>query len=272
MKPEAIMESHILDIIFENRNKAYGAYALRRNYNLRLIQALGGTFLVVGLFVLLQSLKPKNDPSGNSLLIDERDLIVVDLQPDKPEEKQPQEEQPRQRSAPQPTIENTIPRITTQATETQVPSLEDMRNRVISDVTNNLPDGDGDPPFDPGEPAGTPGGSPAATPQPEPEPDIYVNPDVMPSFNGDIIRYMQRHLRQPDDIETGERITVRVRFVVNEEGNISDIQVIQSGRRDLDEEVVRVVKKMPRWNPGKQGGRAVPVFFNMPVTFVSNTE
>jgi protein TonB len=83
---------------------------------------------------------------------------------------------------------------------------------------------------------------------------------------------MLKNLRQPDDIDAGQRIVVRVKFVVDKDGEISDIEVVQSGRSDLDKEVIRVVKKMPRWKPGMQNDRAVPVFFNMPVSFVNDEQ
>lgn len=273
MKPETILQSDVLDIIFEDRNKEYGAYKLRKNYNLRILQALGGTFALAGLFVILQSMRVSNDESLNYVIPPYAELASVEMEKDKPVEKKPEEEKPRQQQKPVPTIAHVTPVITDDPVERPMPTINDLDNSAISTITNNVPSGNGGDTFNP---PGDPGGSaqtftPATDPGPaDGGPLEYA--DVMPSFNGDIVRYMLRYLRQPDDLESGERIVVRVRFVVNEEGNISDIVVVQSGRRDLDEEVVRVVKKMPRWNPGKQGGRAVPVFFNMPVTFVNNAE
>ena len=58
-------------------------------------------------------------------------------------------------------------------------------------------------------------------------------------------------------------------FVVDAAGNIINIGIEQKARPDLDAEVMRVLKKMPVWEPGKQNGRNVPVFFRLPVTFIS---
>jgi TonB family protein len=60
-----------------------------------------------------------------------------------------------------------------------------------------------------------------------------------------------------------------VRFVVNEDGSISDIQLLKKSAefKDLDEEAIRVVKSMPNWEPGKIGGKPVKVYFNLPIIF-----
>ena len=58
MKPETILQSDLLDIVFEGRNKEYGAYALRKHYNHRLVHAMGATMLLVGSFILLQRILP----------------------------------------------------------------------------------------------------------------------------------------------------------------------------------------------------------------------
>lgn len=268
MKPEVILQSDVLDIIFENKNKDYGAYALRKNYNTRLIQALGGTCLFVGLFIMLQSMKPAddstNEPVYSGIMID-LTKKPIELPKDPPKEKSVAKKQV-------PTIANTTPNIT-DVPETRVPPVDSLAGRQFDTKTNNIPTNSGG---DPGPGTPDPPKTPAGTgPIGDPEPDVKEplhHADVMPSFNGDFNRFMLRNLRQPENIEEGEKIVVRIRFVVTAEGNIDDVQLIQSGRSDLDEEVLRVVKKMPRWNPGMQAGKNVPVYFYLPVTFVSNAE
>jgi periplasmic protein TonB len=270
MKPEIILKSDVLDIIFDGRNKDYGAYELRKYYNSRLIQAIAIMFFLVLLFFALQKINMNDGLSSNNIFPPDPQLTPVELQPDKPKDDKPQDK-PQQPKEKQKTITNDVPLIKPddQVPETMVPTDEDVTRTNIGSVPYDGPQGDPGNQIQPV--TGDDGNGKTITPV---EPAIptgpFENAEVMPSFNGDIVKYMLRHIRQPDDLEEGERIVVRVKFIVNEEGNISDVQVIQSGRRDLDEEVVRVVKKMPRWNPGKQGNRAVPVYFNMPVTFVSN--
>lgn len=271
MKPETILQSHVLDIIFENRNKDYGAYALRKNYNNRLLQALGGTILLVGLFIVLQSMDFSDRIEEPKSPFDGMQLTSVNIPEDKPQEPLP-EEKPKQTEA-STTLNAAVPEITKDPVETTIATQEAMSNANLGTKTEiiEIPGGSGDSGF-----ADNRDGKTIVDIKPV-EPIVESNmpldhADVMPSFNGDIVRFMLRHLRQPDDIEEGERIVVRVKFVVTKDGEINNVQVIQSGRRDLDDEVIRVVKKMPRWNPGKQAGRFVPVYFNLPVTFVSNSE
>lgn len=272
MKPENILQCHVLDILFENRNKEYGAYALRRHYNKRLMQAMGVTVALIGLFFLLQAMRPQNSNYGQLSYIDTVKLVSVTIEDDEPE-KNPKDK---------PKETTQLPKTPQQAITYDEPVIR-PDDEVIDDVptqdelaTTRVDDEPSDgPPGDPGIVKPRDEG-PATNDNGLVEPEIPSGPvefaDVMPTFNGDIVKYMLRHLRQPDDLEPGDRIVVRVKFVVNEEGGISDISVLESGRSDLDKEVVRVIKTMPRWKPGMQGGRPVPVFFKMPVTFVSNAD
>jgi protein TonB len=94
----------------------------------------------------------------------------------------------------------------------------------------------------------------------------------MPEFPGGkeaLIRFLQKNLQQPNDFEEGQKVTVIASFVVDKDGSITGINITQHGRNDLDNEVVRVIKKMPRWKPGLQNGRSVAVYYKVPVTFVS---
>ena len=117
--------------------------------------------------------------------------------------------------------------------------------------------------------------TPTATEPPVPEPDIYDVADEPPYFPGGNeawLNYLQRMLRVPDDLEEGERKTVKVKFVVNADGVITDAVVIQSAGNVFDKEVLRVINKMPRWKPGKQRGKPVAVYFTQPVTFAAHSE
>ncbi|HCT22549.1 MAG TPA: hypothetical protein DIW54_04125, partial [Chitinophagaceae bacterium] len=104
-------------------------------------------------------------------------------------------------------------------------------------------------------------------------PMILEKAEQMPEFPGGkeaMIRFLMRNLPQPDDIAEGEKLAVLARFVVDIDGHIINIEIENSGRKDLDQAVIRAIGKMPRWKPGMQNGRSVPVYFRLPVTFVSN--
>lgn len=267
MKPDMILKSDVIDILFEHRNKEYGAYTLRKNYNARLWQAMGGTSLLVLLFVGLQSMKPA---AGNEPLTDLPDFTVIEipLQPVDPEKPEPAKPQPQQKAVS--TINATAPDIVPDnKVKNEVATQSVMDESTLSTTTNEVPNGGTGDPVQPDTGGGN--SDPVVATDPAPE-EPLERADVMPSFNGDFARFMLRNLRQPDDIGANERYVVRVRFVVTAEGDINDVEVVQSGRPDLDREVVRVVQKMPRWKPGMQGGRPVPVYFHLPVTFISSEE
>ena len=106
------------------------------------------------------------------------------------------------------------------------------------------------------------------------EPDensIFQVVELLPEFPGgmaELMKYLQKNLRYPQICkEQGVQGRVFVQFVVNTDSTITDVNVIKSVNPHLDEEAVRVVKAMPKWNPGKQRGELVRVRFTLPVTF-----
>jgi len=91
----------------------------------------------------------------------------------------------------------------------------------------------------------------------------------MPEYPGGMEafkKFMLRHLRQPD-LNAGEKVVVKIQFVVKADGVINRLKVVQSGGV-LDDEVLRVARKMPKWKPGVQNGQFVAVYFTLPVTFL----
>ena len=102
-----------------------------------------------------------------------------------------------------------------------------------------------------------------------PEPKVYDMVEKMPSFPGGseaLKEYLKKNTRypNPDACIQGRVVVV---FVVDEKGNLSDVKVARSVEPSLDVEAVRVVKSMPRWNPGIEKGKAVKVRYTLPVTF-----
>ncbi|MBP6977824.1 MAG: energy transducer TonB [Lentimicrobiaceae bacterium] len=101
------------------------------------------------------------------------------------------------------------------------------------------------------------------------EPYTFV--EQMPDFPGGeaaLREYLMKNVTYPQLAkESDVEGTVYVTFIVDKNGNISDIKVLRGIGAGCDEEAVRVISKMPRWNPGKQNGRPVPVRFNMPIKF-----
>ncbi|MBL7894855.1 MAG: energy transducer TonB [Bacteroidia bacterium] len=108
----------------------------------------------------------------------------------------------------------------------------------------------------------------------ESEDEIFTVVEEMPEFPGgsmNMKKYIQSNLVYPPSA-TKERISGKsfVKFVVNKDGTIGSVQIIKglSGCKECDDEAVRVVKSMPKWTPGKQSGKPVSVYYNIPITFI----
>ena len=101
---------------------------------------------------------------------------------------------------------------------------------------------------------------------------VYYEAENMPSFNGgkfDTFRdWIATHLRYPDlAAENGISGKVIIRFAVNANGAVCDVQVVKGVDPSLDEEAIRIISSSPRWTPGKIKGKPVKVQFSFPVVF-----
>ncbi len=101
---------------------------------------------------------------------------------------------------------------------------------------------------------------------------VFVVVETMPEFPGGqqaLFKYLSENVKYPVIAqENGIQGRVICQFVVNKDGAIVDVEVVRSGGDpSLDKEAVRVIKSMPKWNPGKQRGKAVRVKYTVPVNF-----
>ncbi|MBQ6761078.1 MAG: energy transducer TonB [Prevotella sp.] len=100
---------------------------------------------------------------------------------------------------------------------------------------------------------------------------VYDVVEQMPSFPGGMkamMDYLAKNIRYPADAKNNQiEGRVILQFIVDKKGRLSDIKVVKSVEPYLNAEAVRVVKSMPRWNPGMQNGKAVKVRYTLPVTF-----
>ncbi|HTN44747.1 MAG TPA: energy transducer TonB [Flavipsychrobacter sp.] len=102
-------------------------------------------------------------------------------------------------------------------------------------------------------------------------PEIFTMIEQMPQFPGGdkaLLEYLRTTIRYPKAArKEGREGKVHTKFVVNEDGSISDIVIERSAGKDLDAETLRVISAMPKWIPGKQNGRAVKVYMRLPILF-----
>ena len=103
---------------------------------------------------------------------------------------------------------------------------------------------------------------------------VYLSVEQMPRFPGGeaaMMKYVQAHINYPS-MAAKNRIEgdVIVQFVVKKDGSVGEVKVVRSLDKDLDAEAIRVVKKMPKFTPGRQNGEAVNVWYTLPVIFRLN--
>jgi protein TonB len=269
MEPLAILRADPLDLLFENRNKLYGAYPLRKYYRQRLFIALCITFSVVMLVCWFTYLHFQSLPGIiRPMSIPEVDLrsIILDPPPVKPVILPAR---PASAKSPATTV-YTSPVIVDQQPPTPMATVDDLQKAVIGSKTVAGPPDDGNP----GQ-----SGSAAAGPtlqndeRADMKPEIFDHPERMPEFPGGIEalkRFLLKNLRMPENsLEDGEQVKVIARFVVGADGRVRDVEITQPAAAAFNMEVRRVISKMPDWKPGVQNHRNVSVYFSLPVNFVN---
>ena len=270
MTNEEILRADLIDIIFEKRNKDYGAYAIRWGYNHRLLTAMGAALSVILLFVFINAFGKKNVSSAP---LNRTERIVEITEVNLPKEK------PKDLEKPKETVKPVEKKIAMQKFTSEIkikpdnlvketlPTTDDLTNKVISDKTQVGKIDDGIP-KEKEKTAETGNGN--ATVITESQPDFRSH-ESLPEFPGGpeaLKRFLAKNLTTPSELEDGEKKTVHIRFKVDKDGAVNTFEIITSGGNEFDNEVVRVCKKMPRWIPALQNGINVPVSYVLPVTFI----
>ncbi len=111
-------------------------------------------------------------------------------------------------------------------------------------------------------------------PEPEAKPveeEIFVaveQPAEFPGGMAALMKWLSNNIRYPEANQQNDiKYRVVVKFVVEKDGSIGAATIVKGVDKDLDREALRVVKKMPKWQPGKNNGVSVRSYFNLPVTF-----
>lgn len=271
MTSKEILQADLLDILFENRNKDYGAYALRKYYDQRMATALLVILFLIGLFSFFAlSVKHKNSEKQFVPAVTDS-VTVITLPPDVPKPPpppvQPEEKQRIVASVQSTSIIQIIKDHEIKITD--VPEQHDLKDKLIDVVSV-----DGVLPADPNavnhnrENDGT---GAAPTKPLEEVSDNFIRDERNAEFPGGLAafsRFLSKNLRTPGDLAAGEMKTVLVNFKVDEDGKISEIVVLKSAGKIYDQEVIRVLKRMPAWKPAMQNGHRIAIYFNQPVSFL----
>ncbi|MEO6406125.1 MAG: energy transducer TonB [Ferruginibacter sp.] len=264
MKAEYILQSNLLDILFENRNKQYGAYQLRSSYNRQLYKALGFVFVITTGMLFLSQLKSKEI---REIIFDIPPTDVVKLPipeaPPTPQKVNP----PKPSGAPE--ASTAFPSHITLTTDSTQVSLLPANLDSVAIGSSNIPGtgkkiiGEAPGPVEPAR-------GPMANVVDKLTPLSFA--EVMPEFPGGknaLQKFLERNLNSPTEIEMGESVSVKIKFVVGYDGVLKGFEIVEDGGKLFNNEVVRVLKKMPQWIPGKSRGESVSVYYTIPVKFTA---
>lgn len=270
MDPKQILSADLLDIVFEDRNKEYGAYDLRRGYRTRLTTALLTMIVLAGLILGAIALRP---PGENEIIVkhtgDELYLTQVEELPTLPELTPPP---PAQTPPPATQVQermftSTVNIRPDHTALNSLPSQAAMSTALPSDKTTT-----GVPPGDlPRFPSLARPSTVKVIASPSEPQAAFIPDEIEAGFPGgaDALReFMTSNLVTPGDLAPGDKKTVHIRFNIDPEGKVSSFEIVQSAGYEYDQEVLRVCKKMPKWKPARQNGVYVAASFMLPVSFV----
>lgn len=270
------------DIIFEGKNKEFGAYELRKHSDGRHNRAM--LFTIIGLVIVLVGsyfLGMYNDYRREQHELElqaQLEQQLAQMEAEAPEETQEEEvieavQEPEAEEALPEEILNTIK-------DTEIAIAAD--NEVTEDITSKdevqeSTAAAGASTFD----QGTDNLEVVRTHKDEiiveekkPEPvkeEVFTAVEQMPQFPGgeaELLKYVATHIKYPTmAAENNIQGRVVVKFVVKKDGNVGDVVVLRGKDPDLDREAVRVVKTLPKFIPGKMNGQAVSVWYTLPINF-----
>ena len=260
------------EIVFQNRNKSYGAYSLRTDYQNVIKKSLLIGIGIFGLAVLTPMLWAKVESKEKVVVI----ATVMDIiEPPKEEIKPIEPVTPPPLKVEEVKVKMIDFRnLEIVDTEEEIPPIPDQ------DLLNNTDAKIGDKNQD-GEVMDIPVEDPDAIKANQPEMpvaavteeknQVFITVEQNPEFAGGmnaLLKFLQKNLRYPTPaVNANVMGKVYMQFVVGQDGNISKVDVLKGIGFGCDEEAQRVVKLMPKWSPGRQSGRAVAVRFTLPISF-----
>lgn len=272
------------DIVFSNKNKEFGAYQLRaksdKRHNMAVLYTLIG--LVIVLFLIFGYSKYSDYQAEKAALeakekAEKMSQAILEQVEETPEEDEEIEEQKFE----QPEV--VVPEevlATVQVTQIAIVDADKVKNEVMDmetqqedNTARGVVNQEGSDDADKFKAVQ----EQVVVKEPEPEvqkpkeEQIFIaveQPAEFPGGMAALMRWLNNNMRYPEAAQQNDiqgRVTVN--FVVEKDGSIANVKIAKGVDKDLDREALRVVKKMPKWQPGKNNGVAVRSYFNLPVTF-----
>ena len=268
MKINEILSANLIDLIFDGRNKDYGAYDLRNTYERRIKKALLITLcfalLSIGGVALANSFKGKNvvqtrGPEVTLTIIDEtppKEEPKPELPPEQPEQPVETRHFAEPVIVPEDEFDKPLPDIASlDSARVGLANIEGKKDSI--DII--------DPPDAP--PVGDPKGV-LDIPQTPKEPETTV--DVAAKFTGNWKRFLETNLNAETPVNNGAsagRYSVVIQFVVDLNGAMSEVNALTNHGYGMEQEAVRVIKKAPKWQPAVKAGYNVKAFHKQVIVF-----
>ena len=269
------------DLVFEGKNKDFGAYVIRTDSPKRHNKAVLWTLIGALLFGLLAFgfVKANQYLEERRLAMEgEQEEVLIDMSQDaeEPEEQQERLEQPKPEVLPEEVLKSV------KVTELQI--VEDDKVKKEDEIKTQDELKETETAF--GQKDNEKGTEdrnvtrtlkeevvvekPVEKPK-EVKEEIFKSVEQMPQFPGGdaaLMKYLSSHINYPPmAAENNVQGKVILQFVVEKDGRVGEVKVARSVDKDLDKEAIRVVKSLPKFTPGRQNGQAVRVWYTLPVTF-----
>ncbi len=269
------------DLVFEGKNKDFGAYVIRTESTKRHNKAVLYTIIGAIVFALLAwALAKANAYLEERRLLEQaqQEEVLIDMsqEAEEPEPEQERLEQPKPEVLPEEVLKSVKvtelaivedekvkkeDEIKTQdelkETETAFGQKDNEKGTEDRNVTRTLKEE-------------VVVEKPVEKPK-EVKEEVFRSVEQMPQFPGGeaaLMKYLQSHINYPPmAAENNVQGKVVVQFVVDKTGKVGEVKVVRSVDKDLDREAVRVCKSLPKFTPGRQNGQAVSVWYTLPVTF-----
>jgi len=244
------------DIVFEIRNKEYGAYKLRKKYNRTVLLALLIGSLIIATAIITPYInakaaenKSKKAERQVEIKLENLDTPNEQVAPPPPPPPPPTDVVQQQAYVP-PVVVDSIKPEDMQELMTADEAQTEIVNRDVVEVVEQVQQ---------------------EVQEEEAEPEPFVVVEEMPMFPGgelELLKYIMAHTIYPEVAkENNIQGRVIIRFCVTAKGGVNQVSVLKGVDPELDKEAIRVVTALPPFKPGKQGGKPVPVWYMVPITF-----
>ena len=244
------------DIVFEARNKEYGAYRLRKKYNRNVIISVLIGIIILGTAVITPYLNAKAAENRASraerqveIKMENLDQPAETVAPPPPPPPPPQDAVQQARYVPPVVVDSVKPEEVVQlmtADQAQVEVQNEEVVEVIQEIKEEIR-------------------------EEEVEAEPFVVVEEMPMFPGGdaaLLTYIAENTQYPEVAkENNIQGKVIVRFCVTSKGGVNQVSILKGVDPELDKEAIRVVQTLPTFKPGKQGGKPVPVWYMVPINF-----